>query len=40
MAAAIPDARLVELDTGHAPQVSDPAGVAAQLVPFIERALA
>ncbi|HEV7774243.1 MAG TPA: alpha/beta hydrolase [Conexibacter sp.] len=40
LAAGIPDARLVEFDTGHAPQVSDPAGVAAQLVPFVERVLA
>jgi pimeloyl-ACP methyl ester carboxylesterase len=37
IAATIPDARLELLDTGHAPQVSDPDGFAALLVPFAER---
>jgi len=40
LADAIPGARLELLDTGHAPHVSDPAGVAAILGPFLERALA
>ncbi len=39
LADAIPGARLALFDTGHAPQVSDPAGVAAALVPFLEQAL-
>jgi pimeloyl-ACP methyl ester carboxylesterase len=37
VAATIPGARLELLDTGHAPQVSDPAGFAAIFVPFAER---
>jgi pimeloyl-ACP methyl ester carboxylesterase len=37
-AAAIPGAELIVLDTGHAPQVSDPQGFAAHLVPFAEAA--
>lgn len=37
-AAAIPGAELVVLDTGHSPQVSDPEGFAAHLVPFAEEA--
>jgi pimeloyl-ACP methyl ester carboxylesterase len=40
LADAIPGARLVEFDTGHAPQVSDPEAVAAELVPFLDRVLA
>lgn len=36
----IPGARLVTLDTGHAPQVSDPEGFAAELVPFTDAAIA
>ena len=39
LAAEIPDARLEVLDTGHAPQVSDPSGFAAHFVPFAEAAL-
>jgi pimeloyl-ACP methyl ester carboxylesterase len=38
-AAAIPGARLVELDTGHVPFTTDPDGVAAALVPFIDTAV-
>jgi pimeloyl-ACP methyl ester carboxylesterase len=38
IAAAIPGAELVVFDTGHAPQVSDPAGFAAQLIPFADAA--
>jgi len=37
IAATIPDARLELLDTGHAPQVSDPEGFARIFVPFAER---
>jgi pimeloyl-ACP methyl ester carboxylesterase len=37
IAATIPGARLELLDTGHAPQVSDPEGFAAIFVPFAER---
>lgn len=37
IAATIPGARLELLDTGHAPQVSDPDGFAALFVPFAER---
>lgn len=40
LAESIPGARLAVLETGHAPQVSDPAGLAAELVPFAEAALA
>jgi pimeloyl-ACP methyl ester carboxylesterase len=39
-AESIPGARLEVLDTGHSPQVSDPHGVAALLVPFAEAAFA
>lgn len=35
-AAAIPHSRLVVLDTGHLPYTTDPAGVAAELLPFAE----
>lgn len=38
IAATIPGAQLELLDTGHAPQVSDPDGFAALLIPFAERA--
>jgi len=34
----IPGARLVTLDTGHAPHVSDPEAFAAELVPFADTA--
>jgi pimeloyl-ACP methyl ester carboxylesterase len=34
----IPGARLVVLDTGHVPHTSDPASVAAELVPFVDAA--
>ena len=37
IATTIPGARLELLDTGHAPQVSDPDGFAAIFVPFAER---
>jgi pimeloyl-ACP methyl ester carboxylesterase len=37
-AASIPGARLVVLDTGHVPHTSDPEGVAAELLPFVEAA--
>jgi pimeloyl-ACP methyl ester carboxylesterase len=37
-AAAIPGARLVVFDTGHAPQVSAPEGFAAELIPFADTA--
>jgi pimeloyl-ACP methyl ester carboxylesterase len=37
IAATIPGAQLELLDTGHAPQVSDPGGFAAIFVPFAER---
>ncbi len=40
LAATLPDARLEVLDTGHAPQVSDPEGFAAILLPFVESILA
>lgn len=39
IAATIPDAQLELLDTGHAPQVSDPDGFAALFLPFAERVL-
>jgi pimeloyl-ACP methyl ester carboxylesterase len=39
-AATIPGARLVVLNTGHVPHTSDPAGVAAELTPFIASASA
>jgi len=38
IAATIPGAQLELLDTGHAPQVSDPDGFASIFVPFAERA--
>ncbi len=38
--ALIPAARLITLDTGHVPQVSDPEGFAAELVPFADAAFA
>jgi pimeloyl-ACP methyl ester carboxylesterase len=38
LAAAMPDARLAEFDTGHVPHTTDPAGVAAHLVPFLDAA--
>jgi pimeloyl-ACP methyl ester carboxylesterase len=37
IAATIPGAQLELLDTGHAPQVSDPTGFAAIFLPFAER---
>jgi pimeloyl-ACP methyl ester carboxylesterase len=37
---SIPGARLVVLETGHAPQVSDPTGLASELAPFAEASLA
>jgi pimeloyl-ACP methyl ester carboxylesterase len=36
----IPAARLALLDAGHVPHTSDPAGFAAELVPFLDAALA
>ncbi len=39
-AAAIPGAELLVLDTGHAPQVSDPEAVAERLIPFADGAFA
>jgi pimeloyl-ACP methyl ester carboxylesterase len=36
IAAAIPHAQLVVLDSGHVPYTSDPQGVASALVPFAE----
>jgi pimeloyl-ACP methyl ester carboxylesterase len=38
LAATIPGAELAVFDTGHAPQVSDPDGFAARLVPFADAA--
>lgn len=38
VAASIPGADLVVLDTGHVPQTGDPEGFAATLVPFADRA--
>jgi pimeloyl-ACP methyl ester carboxylesterase len=40
VAAAIPNAQLEIFDSGHSPQVSDPQGFAAKLVPFAETAFA
>jgi len=40
VAARIPGARLVVLDTGHVPHTSDPQGFAAALVPFADAAFA
>jgi pimeloyl-ACP methyl ester carboxylesterase len=37
---AIADARLVAIDSGHVPHTTDPGGVAAELVPFADRAFA
>ena len=37
IAATIPGAQLELLDTGHAPQVSDPEGFASAFLPFAER---
>jgi pimeloyl-ACP methyl ester carboxylesterase len=39
-ARAIPGARLVVLDTGHVPHTTNPAAVAAELVPFADAAFA
>ncbi|HEV7769637.1 MAG TPA: alpha/beta hydrolase [Solirubrobacterales bacterium] len=36
----IPGSRLAVLDAGHVPHASDPAGFAAELVPFVEAAFA
>jgi pimeloyl-ACP methyl ester carboxylesterase len=38
IATTIPGAQLEVLDTGHAPQVSDPEGFAAHLIPFTDAA--
>jgi pimeloyl-ACP methyl ester carboxylesterase len=38
LAAAMPHATLAEFDAGHVPHTTDPAGVAAQLVPFLDTA--
>jgi pimeloyl-ACP methyl ester carboxylesterase len=40
VAATIPGAQLEIFDSGHAPQVSDPEGFAAKLVPFADTAFA
>lgn len=40
VAATIPGAQLEVFDTGHSPQVSDPQGFAATLVPFADAAFA
>lgn len=40
VAASIPGAKLVVLDTGHVPSTGDPEGFAAWLVPFADRAFA
>ncbi len=39
VAELIPEARLVVFDSGHVPHTTDPAGVAAELVPFCEHHL-
>lgn len=39
LADTIPGARLATFDAGHAPHVSDPDGVAAELTPLLEQAL-
>ncbi len=39
IAASIPAARMVELDTGHVPHTTDPQAVADLLVPFAQEAL-
>ncbi len=39
VAEPIPEARLVVFDSGHVPHTTDPAGVAAELVPFCEHHL-
>ena len=36
---ALPDARLAVIDSGHVPHTTDPAAVAAELVPFADAAL-
>ena len=38
LVAAMSSAQLAEFDAGHVPQATDPAGVAAQLVPFLDAA--
>jgi pimeloyl-ACP methyl ester carboxylesterase len=40
LAASIPGAELVVLETGHVPSTGDPEGFAAVLAPFAERAFA
>jgi pimeloyl-ACP methyl ester carboxylesterase len=40
IAATIPGAQLVVLDSGHVPHTTDPDGFAAQLIPFAEAAFA
>jgi pimeloyl-ACP methyl ester carboxylesterase len=40
VAATIPGAELEIFDCGHSPQVSDPQGFAAKLVPFADAAFA
>jgi len=40
VAATIPGARLVVLDSGHVPHTTDPQGFAAELVPFADAAFA
>jgi pimeloyl-ACP methyl ester carboxylesterase len=39
IAASIPGARIVELDTGHVPHTTDPQAVADLLIPFAQEAL-
>jgi pimeloyl-ACP methyl ester carboxylesterase len=36
----IPGARLEVFDSGHVPHTTDPAGVAAQLIPFVDQVMA
>jgi pimeloyl-ACP methyl ester carboxylesterase len=40
VAATIPDAELVVIDSGHLPHTSDPEGFAAALLPFAEEVFA
>ncbi|MBA3865646.1 MAG: alpha/beta fold hydrolase [Solirubrobacterales bacterium] len=40
VAASIPGAEFIVLDTGHVPSTSDPEGFAAALAPFAERVFA
>jgi pimeloyl-ACP methyl ester carboxylesterase len=40
IAATIPAAQLVVLDSGHVPHTTDPQGFAAQLIPFAEASFA